>query len=153
MIYLAGSLRNGRIAELQVQIENHMQVPVFADWFAAGPEADDYWKKYYEAVADQSMTPAEKYVWALQQPASQNVYLFDKKHIDASKLMVLVLPAGKSGHLELGYFLGCGKPGIIFLDNEKDFRWDVMYNFASDIAFNTDNLLALIESHYPKEQA
>lgn len=147
MIYLAGSLRNKGLVPVHLRIEEELKVPVFSDWLAAGPEADDYWKAYYMQLADPAMTKREAYSWALQQPASVHVYEFDKRNMDMCDLMVLMLPAGKSGHLELGYFLGCGKPGIIYLDQEDDPRWDVMYQFASDVAFDEDNLIDCIRAH------
>ena len=49
----------------------------------------------------------------------------------AGDIAVLVLPAGKSGHLELGYMIGSGKRGyILFDDDVEDCRWDVMYQFT-----------------------
>jgi len=56
---------------------------------------------------------------------------------------VLVLPAGKSGHLELGYMIGQGKPGYILLDGEPE-RFDVMYNFATGVFTNLSDLLKVI---------
>jgi hypothetical protein len=50
------------------------------------------------------------------------------------------VPAGKSGHLELGYMLGQGKKGYIFFDKEPE-RWDVMYQFATGIFFNKEELI------------
>lgn len=149
MIYLAGSLRNPNIPVLREQIEYALGIPVFADWYAAGPTADDHWKEYYKEQCA-GIPASAAYVWALQQPASINVYNFDKKHIDEAKLMVLALPAGKSGHLELGYFIGTGKPGIIYLEQGADPRWDVMYQFAADVAMDQDNLMMLIDAHYPR---
>ena len=49
------------------------------------------------------------------------------------------MPCGKSGHLELGYFLGSGKRGYILFDGEPE-RWDVMYQFADGIYFKYDDL-------------
>ena len=60
--------------------------------------------------------------------AADHVFRFDKKHLDECNIAVLCMPAGKSGHLELGYVIGQGKPGYILLDNPE--RWDVMYLFA-----------------------
>jgi nucleoside 2-deoxyribosyltransferase len=55
------------------------------------------------------------------------------------------MPAGKSGHLELGYMIGCGKPCIIYFNEEPDDdRWDVMVQFAfengGDVCFGMDDL-------------
>jgi hypothetical protein len=128
MIYLAGSLRNPRIPEYHKALEHHFDGEVFSDWYAAGPEADDHWKAYEQSLGNDYMTGLEGH-------AAKNVFNFDKKHIDRAQFMVLALPAGKSGHLELGYFLGTGRVGIIQLD-ETDVRWDVMYQFASHITRN-----------------
>ena len=44
-IYLIGSLRNPRVPEIAAKLRDAGHV-VFDDWFAAGPEADDWWQKY-----------------------------------------------------------------------------------------------------------
>lgn len=132
-VYLAGSLRNPAIPGIAKAIARGIDSPkVFCDWYAAGPEADDHWKAFYEGMH-------YTYVEALKEPASVNTFEFDKRHIDQSRVMVLALPAGKSGHLELGYFIGKGKPGYILLDSDED-RWDVMYQFATGVTADRDEL-------------
>lgn len=119
--YLIGSLRNPEMPRVHKELEGH-GLSVFSDWFAAGPEADDYWKRYEQSLG-------RSYSEALKGEAAQHVFHFDLEHLDASANVVLVLPAGRSGHLELGYSIGRGKRGHILLPAEDD-RWDVMYNFA-----------------------
>lgn len=138
MIYLAGSLRNPKIPQIALHLEQELSDSVFADWFAAGPEADDHWKAYYKSMG-------YAYDVALSEPASRNTFEFDKKHIDNSYAMVLALPAGRSGHLELGYFIGRGKPGFILLEEEEPERWDVMYQFAT-VCGTIDHLVAELEA-------
>lgn len=130
-VYLAGSLRSPHILQIHKALEAKTGYKVFSDWFAAGHEADDWWKSYY---TERGFT----YEQALKEPASVNVFNFDKKHIDASDVMVLALPAGKSGHLELGYHLGKGKPGYILLEDAD--RWDVMYQFATGVTTSIEEL-------------
>ena len=137
-VYLAGSLRNPAIPQLHKTLAEGLNTEVFSDWYSAGPEADDYWKEYYSG---RGMTYAE----ALKQPASINTFEFDRKHMHQSRTMVLALPAGKSGHLELGWFLGSGRPGFILLD-EPD-RWDVMYQFATGVTADVDELIGMIRPH------
>ena len=140
MIYVAGSLRNPTMPEVRDFLQKHIpEHRIFMDWYAAGPEADDHWKTYYQ---DLGMTYKE----ALAAPASVNVYNFDKRHIDMSEFMVLVLPAGKSGHLELGYQIGRGKHGIILLEEGAD-RWDVMYQFADLVTYDRDEVVGYIKTH------
>lgn len=107
---------------------------VFDDWMAAGPEADDYWQKYEQQRG-------RSYSEALKGYAARHVYEFDRTHLDTSDIGILVLPAGKSGHLELGYLCGQGKSTFILLDKDPE-RWDVMYQFATAVINNLNNNLA-----------
>lgn len=122
MIYLIGSLRNPAVPELANRLRGH-GFEVFDDWYAAGPEADDKWQAYEEARG-------RTYKDALAGWAATNVYGFDKRHLDRADAGVLSLPAGKSGHLELGYLAGRGKPVFVLFDKVPE-RWDVMYQFAT----------------------
>lgn len=131
MIYLIGSLRNENVPVIanQLRAQGH---EVFDQWYGAGPQADDYWQAYCKQKG-------MNYKEALADHGAQHVFNFDKRFIDMSDTVVLVLPAGKSGHLELGYALGSGKRGFILLDGEPD-RYDCMYNFASGICLNLEEL-------------
>lgn len=130
-IYVIGSLRSPRVPEVSAKLRT-AGFEVFDDWYAAGPEADDYWQTYEKARG-------HNFAQALKGHAATNVFNFDKRHLDESDVVVLVLPAGKSGHLELGYCLGRGKPGYIVYGEEPD-RFDVMYKFATGV-FATDEEL------------
>ncbi len=135
-IYLIGSLRNPHVTVLAKSLRSD-GYEVFDDWMAAGPEADDYWQKY-------ETERGHTYAQALQGYAARHVFEFDKYHLDRCDIGLLLLPAGKSGHLELGYLIGTGKPGFIML-TEKVERFDVMYQFASGIATHYDELLGMLE--------
>lgn len=134
-LYIIGSLRNPQIPEIANTIRGCcMNVTVFDDWYAAGPEADDYWQKYEQGRGN-------SFGHALVSPAAQNVFQFDKRHLDNSDGALLVMPAGKSGHLELGYMAGKGKwTGVLFPDGEPE-RWDVMYQFADQVFFDVKDVV------------
>lgn len=122
-IYLIGSLRNPDIPTFAAEIRKETGLEVFDDWFSPGPEADDYWKKY-------EMARGRTYEEALKGYAGTHVYEFDKSHITRCDIGLLMMPAGKSGHLELGIMIGSGKPGIIFMDSPD--RWDIMVQYANE---------------------
>jgi nucleoside 2-deoxyribosyltransferase len=138
-IYLIGSLRNPEIP----RIGNYLReigFEVFDDWFAGGKIADDEWQAYEQSRG-------RPYDVALGGYAAQHVYNFDLEHINSSNIGVLAMPAGKSGHLELGYMIGKGKPGYVLFDKEPE-RWDVMYNFADGVFFDVKELgRHLMEMH------
>jgi nucleoside 2-deoxyribosyltransferase len=131
-LYLIGSLRNLRVPEL-ASIIRHAGFSVFDDWHAAGPEADDYWRDYEKAKGHNM---AE----ALAGHAAQHVFGFDKKFLDLADAGILLMPAGKSGHLEAGYMVGCGKPMFMLFEEDPE-RFDIMLNFFTSIHYNIDSLL------------
>ena len=131
LVYLIGSLRNPEVTKIANSIRE-LGLDVFDDWMAAGPEADDYWQKYETGRG-------HSYRQALAGRAATHVFGFDKHYLDLATAGVLVLPAGKSGHLELGYLIGQGKPGYILLEKPPE-RFDVMYKFATDIFDKVEDL-------------
>ena len=135
IVYVIGSLRNPCIPQVSKALRDAKH-EVFDDWHAAGPEADDCWKRYEQERG-------RTYIEALSGYAARHVFDFDKLHLDRCDTAVLVLPAGKSGHLELGYMLGKGKRGFVLLEESND-RWDVMYQFATGVAVSLEKLVELI---------
>ncbi len=135
MIYVIGSLRHSRIRKVAAALSAHRH-EVFDDWHAAGPEADDIWQKYEQ---ERGRTFRE----ALVAKHARMVLDFDRDNLNRATAAVLVFPAGKSGHLELGYIIGQGKPGYILLEREPE-RWDVMYAFARGVYYNVPDLLAAL---------
>lgn len=126
-IYIIGSLRNPKVPEFASEIRA-TGIEAFASWYGAGEKADDAWKEYQQS---QGLDFGQ----ALKESAAQHVFNYDKFHLDRTDAAVLYLPAGKSGHLELGYVIGKGKPGFIVFDEMPEDRWDVMYNFATQVFF------------------
>ena len=142
IIYLIGSLRNPRVPVVAALLRD-AGYEVFDDWYAAGPEADDYWQAY-------ETQRGHTYAQALQGYAAKHVYHYDLHHLQRVDIVILLLPVGKSGHLEFGWALGTGKPGYIFLDTYTPDRYDVMYCFANAVCATEKELLhALHQSIQP----
>ena len=135
-IYIIGSLRNPQIQVLQSDLTD-AGYDAFASWYCAGPEADDYWQAYEKARG-------LSFEQARRDYAAQHVFKYDRSHLDRCDYAVLAMPAGKSGHLELGYFIGKGKPGFILLDGEPD-RWDAMYAFAHRVVTSVQQLIVTLD--------
>ena len=131
-IYVIGALKNTNIPIIANELRTH-GFDVFDDWYTPGPEADQYLLAYEKGRG-------RNYKAALKGHAALHNFSFDKFHIDRCDAAVMVMPAGKSGHLELGYVIGCGKPGYILFDSEPE-RMDLMYNFATDVFFSVEDLV------------
>ena len=132
MIYLIGSLRSPRVRQVALELRQAGH-DVFDDWHACGAEADAEWTSYEK-------DRGRIYQEALAAPFAQHAFHFDMLHILEADIGVLVLPAGKSGHLELGYMIGRGQRGYILLDGEPE-KWDLMYLLAHGVFYSVEELL------------
>lgn len=143
-IYLIGSLRNSQIPYIAQRLRE-AGFEVFDDWFAPGPETDECWREYETARG-------RSYQEALAGHHATNVFAFDRFHLTGCHGVVLALPAGKSGHLELGYMAGQGKPSWILRDETNtDSRFDVMAQFATGVCASVDALVETVQAHpWPK---
>ncbi len=145
VLYLVGSLRNPRIPELAKWLRKEFatlgqDVEVFDDWYSAGEEADDKWKEY-------EIGRGHSYQEALEGYAARHVFEFDKYHLDRATHVVLVLPAGKSGHMEITYAkYGAGAKAAVLLEPDADPRWDVMYQFLDKILGSDEEIVSWLES-------
>src|SRR5258708_22231590 len=132
LIYIGGSMSN-RAGVLETsQALRAAGFDVFNEWIMPGEETDTKWQEFAQA---QNQT----YLEALAAPHARDVFEFDKTWLDKSDAFVLVMPAGKSAHLECGYMIGKGKPALIYMPKEPD-RWDVMALFATAIYDNLDDI-------------
>jgi len=139
LVYLIGSLRNGGVPGLAAEMRDALDVDVFDDWHASGPKADDAWRTY-------EVARGRGYVEALDGPYAMSAYNLDHSWLSRCDAAVLILPAGRSCHLELGFVAGMHKPTFILLgpQSEKE-RWDIMYNFATAVVRTEEELFERME--------
>ena len=127
-----GSLRNAEIPAIGnvLRAAGH---EVFDDWHGAGPYADDEWQRY---ETERGRTFAE----ALAGHACANIVGFDQGYLDEADLGVLVMPAGKSAHMELGYLIGKRTPCFVLFPEPPE-RYDAMYRLGAQVVFSVDELI------------
>ncbi len=82
-------------------------------------------------------------------PAVERGYSFDKNALDWADTCVLVLPCGRSAHLEAGYAAGQGKLTLFYLHPDK-FEPELMYRLGHGCVTDTDQLLYCLK--YAKAQ-
>ena len=139
VLYLIGSLRDRKVPIIGEQLRQTTQYEIFDQWWTASEDADDWLRDYFRY---RKMS----YKDAIHSYAARHIFDFDKHHLDRADVGVLVMPAGKSCHLELGYLVGQGKPGYVLFDTEPE-RVDIMYNFATNIFFNIEDLISELKSN------
>lgn len=136
LVYVIGALKNPRVPEIGIALRAE-GFDAFDEWHTPGPHADENWQAY---EAKRGRTYAE----ALRGRSAQNAFLFDRAYLDLADAVVLVMPAGKSAMLELGYACGRGKPAFILLDGADPERYDIMPAFATAVVRDFAELLPLL---------
>ena len=140
VIYIIGSLRNKNIPIVANKLrEANKDWEIFENWHSSGPEADDFLRDYCKGKG-------LSYKETLKDPAAVNTYNFDKRHMTRATDVVMVMPAGKSGHLELGWAIGKGKRGYVLFDKEPE-RVDIMYQFSKDLFFDFNELVEELKKY------
>lgn len=136
-IYIIGSLREYEYVNSQTNSlrKEFPKINFWDQWTTVGPEADTFLLEY---TKKRNMN----YKQALTCDAALHTFALDKKHIDESDALIMIMPCGKSGHMEAGYAIGCKKPVFVLFKEEPD-RFDLMYNFfgADNIFFNFEELI------------
>ncbi len=84
---------------------------------------------------------AEQYCNGLDHDLAQSGFKSDFDAMKWADCCVLVLPCGRSAHLEGGYFVGANKPLHIYIP-EQDFEPELMYKMANSISTSAGELLA-----------
>lgn len=135
-VYVMGSLRNPAISEVSAAIRA-AGFEVWDDWRAASPHGDDTWQAY---EGERGRTYDE----ALRGRAAENTYLWDRAMIDMCDVGVLVMPSGKSAHMEAGYMIACGKPVFMLQDGEPE-RFEVMPQFLTGVCRDIEALLKVLK--------
>ena len=75
-----------------------------------------------------------EFIRALSHPIAKAGFAEDMSALRAADAVVLLMPCGKSSHLELGWAAGAGKPTAILLDGPCE--PELMYKLAGFITAN-----------------
>lgn len=137
-IYIASSWKNaGNVRAIAEALRDEgFQVDDFTD-----PSKGRYVFNWREIEEDVMKLDAVAFI---KDERTQRAFKEDKGKIEWADVLVMVLPAGNSSHLEMGYAAGLGKRTIIFApDGFPKGHFDTMYGFANLL---TDDVVALVEA-------
>ena len=96
-----------------------------------------------EVGLDDPRPSVEAYKAALAHPRAQAALDSDFGGMRWCDTLVLLLPCGRSAHLEAGWAAGAGKRTIILLDDGEP---ELMNLLADELVVSTDELVALLGS-------
>jgi hypothetical protein len=81
----------------------------------------------------------------LQHPVAQEAFAFDMDALRDAEATVLLLPCGRSAHLELGYACGAGQRTLVLLDNPMS-EPELMYLMTTKICVTLVEVLEGLRS-------
>ncbi|KFN07251.1 MULTISPECIES: hypothetical protein [Paenibacillus] len=137
-IYIASSWKNAeQVQTLAAQLrEVGFQVDDFTD------DSRGRFVFHYSEFAGLEELDAISF---LQHDQARRAFNEDKKWLDWADAVVLLLPAGRSAHLEAGYAKGCGKRLVIYQPGRfPTGEFDVMYGFADLITASFADMVAFL---------
>lgn len=137
-LYVASSWRNLRQPEVVIALR------------AAGHEVYDFRHpapgndgfQWTEIDPEWRNWNPREFVTALTHPVAEAGFGLDKAGLDWCEACVLVMPCGRSAHLEAGYTIGQGKPTAILLAPEQE--PELMYKLAVKCVQDIDELLTWV---------
>lgn len=85
-------------------------------------------------------------------PVAASGFAFDKNALDWCDTCILVLPCGRSAHLELGYAAGQGKDTYVLLHEDK-FEPELMYLLNTGISTDINEIIRWMAERQPYDIA
>ena len=135
-IYIASSWKMENVVKdlaLLLRGEGH-EVDCFCD------DSNGRYVFHWSEIANKEELDAISF---LADKRTQKAFREDKKWLDWAEICILVVPSGKSAHLEAGYIKGQGKRLLIYGEFPPG-EFDVMYGFADGL-YKWDELDALLK--------
>lgn len=138
-IYVASSWKNDDQPDVVEDLRNCGH-DVY-DFRNPGPE--NYGFQWKQTDPEWEHWDVSGYVAALRHPVAVNGFQLDWKAMTEADACVLVLPCGRSAHIEAGYFVGAGKPLLILMGG--DLVPELMYKMADTIHENLRSVVLRLE--------
>jgi len=89
-----------------------------------------------------SWTP-KQFIDALDHPLAEAGFKSDMDGLTNAEVLVLVMPCGRSAHLEMGYAAGAGIPTIILMSDGEP---ELMYRMATRFAIDLDGVVESLKA-------
>ena len=141
-IYVASSWRNENQPAVvkRLRLDGH-EVYDFRNSQQVGAPSDNGFRwEHIDANWNEWSVP--QFIDAMDHPMALEAFEKDMRALISAELLVLVMPCGRSAHLEMGYAVGSGIPTVILLSDGEP---ELMYKMASAFAYELDELVQLVK--------
>jgi hypothetical protein len=134
-IYVASSWRNDR----QPQVVTALRGAEHEVYDFRHPAPGDEGFHWSEIDPDWQRWAPDQFRDALDHPVAVDGFGRDFDAMHWADAFVLVMPCGRSAHLEAGWAIGAGKPTAILLSDGEP---ELMYRLASEVCTSLDEVIA-----------
>jgi hypothetical protein len=138
-IYLASSWRNCE----QPAVLHALRLAGFEVYDFRNPEPGNTGFKWSAIDPEWQQWTPERFQGALSHPIAEAGFGLDWSAMQRADVGFLLLPSGRSAHLEAGYFVGANKPLIVLL--RPGGEPELMYKMASLVTFDLCDAVAYLE--------
>ena len=99
--------------------------------------------RWADIASDWEDWSSEELIDGLEHPLASKGFKSDMDALDWAEAVVMVMPCGRSSHLELGYAVGQRKKTVVLLSQSEP---ELMYKMADYLVTDTEQMLhALID--------
>jgi hypothetical protein len=132
-IYVASSWRNAR----QPNVVSALRAVGHDVYDFRNPRPGDVGFAWTQIDPDWRLWTPEKFRAALSHPVAADGFRTDYDAMKWATACVLVMPCGRSAHLEAGYFVGARKPLVILLSDGEP---ELMYALATAVCTTVEEV-------------
>lgn len=134
-IYVASSWRNAR----QPEVVQALRTAGHEGYDFRNPAPGNNGFHWSAIDPDWRNWDGRGFLQALSHPIAESWYGFDKEALDWCNACVMVMPCGRSAHLEAGYTIGQGKPTAMLLEEQQE--PELMYKLAAGCFLQLDDIV------------
>jgi nucleoside 2-deoxyribosyltransferase len=136
-IYVASSWRNN----IQPLVVEALRKEGHEVYDFKNPEPGNHGFRWSDIDPEWKAWDPKEFRKALHHPIANDGFYRDMKALNECDVCVLVLPSGRSAHLEAGYAVGAGKPMIVLLQEGEP---ELMYKMTHYLCTNIDEVIAYV---------
>lgn len=140
-IYVASSWRNPH----QPEVVQALQAAGHDVYDFRHPAVNNDGFHWTEIDPDWQDWSVEQYLEALSHPVAESGFKFDMDAMVWADALVLVMPCGRSAHLECGWFVGEGKATVILHRADEPCEPELMTKMCDHQVDNIEDALTYLE--------
>ena len=139
-IYLASSWRNG----YQSAMVDFLRGQGHTVYDFRHPEEDNDGFHWKEIDPQWNTWDIDRFKDALWSPIAHDAFHLNKRALECCDLVVLLLPSGRSSHIEAAYHAGKGGPVIVHCPTAFEFDPELMYKLFTTITTTEGELMEFL---------